>query len=305
MIKTAAMTELKSHQTWVGWNAEKRGEKITKIPKDPHSGRNASSVNPSTWGSASQAWKAHKRHNWSGIGYVFSMSNGIVGIDLDNCVTGTLVLSDFAAQVVQMVGSYTEVSPSGKGLHIFVRGTIERSIANHELGLEIYSEARYFTVTAQHLMGTPVTINESQKALDVLIAQFHGDERQRSVTHTPQNSRPNGDTSPDDIRAALKHIPPQGGYYDWLRVLMAIHDAMPNSEGIAIAEAWSPGYKGEIERKFYSFDQTPKDGVTIGTLFHLAQENGYKAQHQRITPQGANITAQLSQAGRTNRVRFN
>jgi hypothetical protein len=83
-------------------------------------------------------------------------------------------------------------------------------------------------------------------------------------------------TEEKDVAAALRHVPKQMAYKDWLSILMAVHSVFPNQAGINLCESWSPGYDGEVEDKFKSFERTTSDGITIRTLFKLAKENGYK-----------------------------
>ncbi len=96
--------------------------------------------------------------------------------------------------------------------------------------------------------------------------------------HLPR--RP-GVPSPDEIRAMLRCIPPQGDYTDdWLRVLAAVHSAYPGPEGIGLCEEWSPGTPGEVARKFASFGRYcgERGPATIGTLVYLARRHGYRPE---------------------------
>ena len=73
-------------------------------------------------------------------------------MDLDYVILVEGTLKPFVDDVVQIMGSYTEYSPSGKGLHILFKlnellselGTHRR---NDELGIEMYYNGRFFTVT--------------------------------------------------------------------------------------------------------------------------------------------------------------
>jgi hypothetical protein len=69
------------------------------------------------------------------------------GIDLDHCyVDGQL--EERAGDILATARSYGERSPSGQGLHILGLGKIGTTKVNSgSVGLEIYSAARYFTVT--------------------------------------------------------------------------------------------------------------------------------------------------------------
>ena len=55
------------------------------------------------------------------ISCFFVIFNGICAIDLDNCVTDSGYYTGVAAEIVTLMHSYTEYSPSGNGLHILFR----------------------------------------------------------------------------------------------------------------------------------------------------------------------------------------
>ena len=75
-------------------------------------------------------------------------SNGICGVDLDHVISNGVITPE-AMAIVEGLKSYTEVSPSGHGLHIFVTANAANIIRHRKQGgfVEIYSDARYFTVT--------------------------------------------------------------------------------------------------------------------------------------------------------------
>ncbi len=91
------------------------------------------------------------------------------------------------------------------------------------------------------------------------------------------NERP----SPEAFRAALRHVPADVGYDDWLSGLMAIHDFYGGSaEGLAVAQEWSAPYADydprEVEQKWRSFEVGR--GVTYKSIFGLAKANGADMQ---------------------------
>jgi hypothetical protein len=259
---------------WVGWDSN-------KIPKDPHTGRNAQTNNPATWSDASTAWSAKCRHGWQGIGFVFTLESKLVGVDLDDCFyrddLGVRHIKPMAKDVCQSLDSYTEYSPSHNGLHIICKGTIQDSVKRDDIGFEMYNELRYFTMTGKQL-GDIAEIKECSPVLQALYATFTSPVGERPL---PDTKRTPTHTRQKDVKRALEHLPIHQSYYDWLRVLMAVHDAFPDQTGISLIESWSPGYKGEVARKFRSFERTTKDGVGIGTLFHMAKDHGYKPQPQK------------------------
>jgi primase-polymerase (primpol)-like protein len=94
-----------------------------KVPYDPRSGELASTTDPSTWGTFEDAVNALRHGGFDGLGYVFAADADIVGIDIDGCrdpVTGEV--AEWARQEIAKLNSFTEISLSGRGLHVFVRG---------------------------------------------------------------------------------------------------------------------------------------------------------------------------------------
>ena len=90
-------------------------------------------------------------HGGDGVGVALGAVSGtdlvLSGIDLDHCyVDGQL--EERAGAILATARSYGERSPSGQGLHILGLGKIGTTKVNSgSVGLEIYSAARYFTVT--------------------------------------------------------------------------------------------------------------------------------------------------------------
>lgn len=152
-----ALTSLKQ---WVVWKAvpKKRRDgsiKITKIPYNPVTKHQASTAKASSWGTFQQAVETYQLDSeFAGIGFVFSTHDDLVGIDLDACFEEDGTLKPEAENAVNLVDSYTELSPSGKGLHIICRGRLPGSGHCDKLnGREMYQQERFFTITAQIVSG--------------------------------------------------------------------------------------------------------------------------------------------------------
>src|SRR5690349_1624455 len=113
---------LRALPQWVCWSWVDRADartgelKRTKMPIQATTGRAARSTDPATWSDFSTAYRAAQQHNYSGVGFVFAPDDGLIGIDLDHCLTDGR-LSARAADVVTRIASYTEITPSGAGLH--------------------------------------------------------------------------------------------------------------------------------------------------------------------------------------------
>ncbi len=150
--------QLREKRQWVCWSYESRpgNPKPTKVPRQPQQELpNASTANPDEWGNFADALKYTPVNG--GIGFVFATDDPYLGVDLDNCldaVTGE-VTDDRARQVVELLGpfAYIEISPSGRGLKLFTRGTLPRpEVKAGKFGTkrgpyEIYEAKRFFTVT--------------------------------------------------------------------------------------------------------------------------------------------------------------
>ena len=98
--------------------ANQRGGKDTKIPYSPKTGKKASSTNPQTWSTLDVALAAVDKYLYTGVGFVFTREGGIVGIDIDHCRDPESgALNEEATAILVRARSYTEISPSGTGLH--------------------------------------------------------------------------------------------------------------------------------------------------------------------------------------------
>jgi putative DNA primase/helicase len=128
-----------------------------KIPFNPVTRTPAKAGQPTTWASFEECVNALDGGGYDGIGFEFN-NNGIVGIDLDHVIADNGSLSEEAVEVVAMLDSYTEYSPSGKGLHIFVRGDIPVD-GRKKSFIEMYKAKRYFTMTG-NVYGDLKHINE-------------------------------------------------------------------------------------------------------------------------------------------------
>jgi putative DNA primase/helicase len=134
--------ELKVRPQWVVWKAE--GEKPDKVPYSARTGRKASSTDLLTWSTFEEAIEAYEDGDCSGVGFVFCSGDPYTGIDLDDCVHENGEIAIWALEIVRYLDSYTELSVSGSGLHIIVRGDLPN---RRKDGVEAYSSKRFFTVT--------------------------------------------------------------------------------------------------------------------------------------------------------------
>jgi len=172
----ADTTNMQDLRQWLCWRSEERNGKPTKIPYSPLTGQRASSTTPCTWAGYEDAVRACKEHGYSGIGFVFTSEDDLCGVDLDGCLNAdTGEIEPWARIIIEELDSYTEISPSGTGVHVLVRATLPES-RNRKGRCEAYDRDRYFTVTGKHLAGTPRTIEGRQEELRAVVSRVFGEE---------------------------------------------------------------------------------------------------------------------------------
>ena len=121
--------------------------------------------------------------DYPGIGFVFTADDPYYGIDLDGCrdpETGEI--EKWAKKMIKALDSYSEVSPSGSGVHIIGKGTLPPG-GRKRGSFECYDSGRFFTVTGEHLDGTPHEIKERSEVLRRLHRRVFGEAEQKSNEH--------------------------------------------------------------------------------------------------------------------------
>lgn len=173
--------EMTNRNQWLCWEIAMRDGKETKLPKDPETGGFAQTDDPSTWGSFINALSKANSGEMDGVGFVFTEDDNYVGIDLDDCRDPeTEEWDDWALEIMEDIGGWIEISPSGTGAHIILKGEIPGS-RNRKGDLEMYEDGRFFTITGQLVdvngerlddgAKTP-EIKEAQLALDAVYDRF-------------------------------------------------------------------------------------------------------------------------------------
>ena len=206
-IDVAAIpTALRQYDQWLCWRTEKRDGKSTKVPISPHEEGFSKVNDSSTWGSYEVAVDALSRDDIDGLGFVFTERDTFAGIDLDNVrdpETGSL--TEKAEDIVSTLGSYTEVSPSGTGLHVIVQGFVPDGRQRHD-GIELYDSGQFFTVTGEHLDDTPAEVAVRHHELAAIHQQYvardadiEATTNHRGATVQPGVAEPNTDLDTERV----------------------------------------------------------------------------------------------------------
>jgi len=167
---------LRERSQWVCWTYVVRDGKKTKCPISSTKGGNASSTDPATWSTFDQAVAACRAcPELAGVGFVFAGDDAFAGVDLDKCIDATTnQIKPWAQALLDQLDSYSEISPSGGGVKVFVRASKPgpRCKTGYEDGaIEMYDRDRFFTVTGQRLEDKPAEIADCQAAVDAVYAR--------------------------------------------------------------------------------------------------------------------------------------
>ncbi|MEN1969488.1 VapE domain-containing protein [Lentibacillus sp. N15] len=145
-------------------------------------GERASSTDVSTWTSYEDAI-----NNSNHVGYFISEHDPYTVIDLDDCIINGVITKE-AKSIVESVNSYTEISQSGTGLHIFVKGNKPGNRSkNSKKGFEMYDKERFIVTTGNHLENTPLEINENQMNIDYLYSMYFPNKETEHKEHVQQS----------------------------------------------------------------------------------------------------------------------
>lgn len=156
--------ELKSYDNWVVWRFEwplGPNSKPTKVLYDPRTGNKASHADPRTWCSFAQCRSAVEANiGYDGVGFVFSENDPYCGVDLDE--VDAEATEDFERQkaVYEYLNSYSEISPSGKGLHVIVKASVPHG--RKRSSIEVYSSLRFFTMTGHVYRNAPIADRQNE-----------------------------------------------------------------------------------------------------------------------------------------------
>ena len=227
--------------------------------------------------------------SWSGVGFAFLPGDGLIGVDLDGMIDPESgEISERGLNIISACASYTEFSPSGKGVHIICSGETE-TFKSNEVGVEVFCGRQFFTFTGRRYPGTP---DEVQPLPDKVLARLKATVD--SGKKRAQDGKPSTAPAPElegraKVESALAYISPDCGYEEWIQIGMAICTEL--GEGaFDVWDAWSaraakyPGRR-TVEQHWKSFK--PGGGVTGATIFKLAMDAGWrppKASRKQAQP---------------------
>jgi len=221
--------ELKKRPCWVAWKAEGApGEKPRKVPYSPKElNKRASTADPTTWGAFGHAEFAYMLQDFTGVGIVLN-GDGVVGVDIDNCVTDGVPSAEAMALLERLEATYIEISPSGTGLRAIGYGEqLDAGVNGSCDGLkaEFYSTGRYLTIT-----GNAIKTGALSPFKDFIeIAESF-----RTVKKKKVNVK----------TGALENVPPDAGHAAMVEGIFSgnvYHDNLRDLSASLVASGMQPG----------------------------------------------------------------
>ena len=293
---------LRNLKRWIPWRWGVLKGKRTKRPGylvDNH-WQYSGWQRPDAWAEFDTVERQNRLHSTAaGLGFVLTdLKNddglNVVAIDFDNCYDGENI-DDGIRWWVERLNSYTEVSPSGKGLRVFAKaqsnGWPRGKVSTK--GIEVFYGSGFVTVTGKRVKEYPSTVQDRDEVLQSLMDSIQPD---RMADNPKIGLHKSNFKSLVTRRILVKELVDcidefqADTYDDWIAVGMAIQHALKDSpyEALDIWQRWSESsgkYDEDVCRdKWASFDPENNKGYTIGTLFKWGIDGGWTPAKSIVQP---------------------
>lgn len=315
-----------SFHRWVVWypkwvtNKDGSG-KWTKVPASAKTHHNFTrdAEECVSLAEAKKVYDIHaKRKNWGGVGISLQGGEGLVAIDFDDCLESGVIKSEELKNLIASLGSYTERSPSGNGLRVFMdfrsdwlfNISLQPDKETKEphpfalrygcKGIEAWSHGKYATVTGAVFAPELSKVRQNSAVLEAFIKDLEnasgekvevaGEKREEAPRKNISNLPP---LTEEQVREALKTQDPDCRVEDWVTLGFAIHDWNDGETGLRVWDDWSKtgkkyqanysSGKPETAVRWKNFE---KGRTTIGTLIERARKAGWKAPLEAEAEEG-------------------
>ena len=231
---------------WCLWKAIPDGDKFAKVPWQ------ADGAGRLKWGDPANLMAYQKAKDildtsFGGVGFVLQRNGGLVCIDLDNAIGDDGRPVEGAAGILSRFGSYTEVSPSGKGLHIWLLASIDGKnlpqIVYEGQAVEVFTGAHFVTMTGAVVDGYGRSIEERQTETEAFYKELQ-------ALHQKAKLAANVDALEANKRAAQRSVGKRMAGDDGDRVKKVIMAAV-ESEAAEVAATPENGRNVRLNRAAY------------------------------------------------------
>lgn len=197
--------ELKELKQWCCFKLEQRGEKMTKIPVDANTGGFGKSNDESTWATFEVAHEAIKKYNLDGLGFYFKAPYFGIDIDgvkedIDRYLSGIEKEQEnnIVAEFIEMMGSYSEISVSGTGIHIIAKGELPEG-ARRKGNVEMYDSGRFFVMTGNKIGSYSQIIDDDYGRINYLHQKYLKKSEVAATSKQANKEKPGTTLSQDEI----------------------------------------------------------------------------------------------------------
>ena len=305
-------SSLLSMQRWVLWKMEwgEEQQKWLKMPYSPETHRKYKRANLSechNLAGAKKCLEIHgKREGFSGVGLSAMLEDGLTYLDFDRCLDDSgAIISPRLEKFIRDLGSYTEISPSGRGLRVIVKtpsslgrinkphGVTERGTPSdcsyfEAEGVEIWNDGKYATITGQRFLPELNEVKANDKVMGEFLEVFY--EAEPTKTATPPKVSSTSSTKEriwtrEEVRSMLSRLDPSMGRIDWFKIGKALWD-WSKTEGVQEWELWSRGGNNFVEgecAKVAGAGSWENGEVSVGHLVKEAKARGW------VVPQKENL----------------
>lgn len=213
--------ELQASDQWVCWEEVEDGSRKRKIPRVPDGSSNTARTNdPATWGSFEEAVEACNQRKGLGIGFVLTEDDPYLAVDFDNVRDpDSEVTEEWVLNAIEKWNAYTEESPSGTGIHFWLKDVDEPEWWVDTEHIEVYDSGQYITVTGEQFPGTPTTCATPANFEEWL--QSHTEKDQPS-TREPKNAT---ESPRNDIDLGVYDVLSRSSYPEGERVTHPYHSS--------------------------------------------------------------------------------
>jgi hypothetical protein len=268
---------------WTTWRAvDKR-----KLPF-AIDGTTAKINDPSTWMTRAQAQDCLVEYDHDGVQIALGEANGMLlgGVDLDACLDTEGDLDPWAEAIVKLLDTYTEVSPSGTGLHLFFKCSPElnsKRLRKHvqrksprggkDQGIECYLAKHFMAVTDQtfqHYDTVRILDLDTLDRLQIHMRDFEQKPRKPEVDETERLYSAIAAMANTDL-----------SWEEWNTQGMAIYRATAGTQRgfeafLRFSQKSTKYDERACDERWRNWRISPPDQVGEGTIFHLAMEAGWQ-----------------------------
>lgn len=276
----------KTKGVWLCFRFEQRGDKVAKIPHYPNgrirSGTQGGEADRLALGSFAQSVAAIDAHDFDGIGIAMLPEKKIVALDFDHCADEQGVIAQWVQELI--CGTYCEISPSGRGVRAFFRGSFD-DYKNHAKGIEVFHEKGFVTVTGNKLPSSADVVADLSGELRAKLETLrpaHQSTASGAESEAPYVVDVIDNLTQDNLKEALDFLPADDRE-DWVKIAHALKPL--GEKGAVLWRDWSVKSAkydpDEAKRVWRSVRQTK---IGYRAVFALAFRKGWPGPQSTSTP---------------------